>query len=79
MTLDQLEPGEKALIVGVETYDKSTFKAMTLGLVEGSIVGCKSKLYTSMEVDIYGTGFAISNQTAKRIIVEKLADESLVD
>lgn len=72
MRLNELKAGEKAMVTGVDTSEYSTLKLMTLGIVEGSIIKCVSKLYHSMEVDIYGTHFAISDHIAKRFICEKI-------
>ena len=77
MRLDEANPGDVVIVKGVDTSEQSTLKLMTFGIVEGSMVRCISKLYTSMEIDLYGTRFAISNHTANAFICE-LADAPLV-
>jgi Fe2+ transport system protein FeoA len=72
MTLDQLQPGESAVVTGVDTDEYSTLKLMTFGIVEGSTIKCMSKLYTAMEVNLYGTCFAMSNHIASKFICEKI-------
>ena len=79
MRLNELEPGDVAVITGVESVDGGVPKALVMGIVEGSTVRCVSKLYESMEIDVHGTRFAISNHTAKKFNCEKRADVSLVD
>ena len=74
MRLNEASAGDVVTITGVDTSKMSTLKLMTFGIVEGSVIRCLSKLYTSMEVDIYGTRFAISNHVAGAFICEKMDD-----
>ena len=72
MTLDELKPGESARITGIDVEDGSTFKPITMGFAEGSTVSCVTKMFQTIEFSVYGTHIAISKQTAKKFICEKI-------
>ena len=72
MRLNELQPGESAIITGVDNSTSPSLKLMTLGVVEGTLVTCASKLYTSMEIVIHGSRLAVSNGTASHFICKRV-------
>lgn len=71
MKLSDLAPGERATVTSIDTSEVSALRLMTLGIIEGSEVRCLSKLAKTIEIDIYGMGFAISIDMADKFICEK--------
>ena len=69
MTLDELKPGESARITGMNV-DDTTLKPITMGIVEGSTISCMTKMYQTIEFNVYGTHIAISKHTAKKFDCE---------
>ena len=66
MKLSEIKKNQKAKIKSITNYSK----AQVLGLVEGTIVKCKSRAFGTIELDIYGSRLAISKDIASTITAE---------
>ena len=72
MTLDELTPGESARITEVDVGDASVFRPMSMGFIDGSVVTCATRMFQTIEFNLYGTHVAISTQIARKFTCERL-------
>lgn len=79
MTLDQLKPGESAVITSVTNVTAPVAKILTMGIIEESVVECKTTLSGVMELNVYGALLALSKDTAKHFTCERIAGVSKAD
>ena len=75
ISLDKLNPGDKAKVVSIEKindFDKQKF--FGLGIIEGTQIEAlyRSPFGNPVAYLIRGTVFALRNETAEKIIVEKI-------
>lgn len=76
-TLADLNPGDRAEIVAVETDDKAVQRLMVLGLVEGAELTFlrRSLGGDPVEVKIYGAAISLRREQARHFRVRQLPKE----
>lgn len=67
--LTELNVGDTARIVAINTKNGNVIRIMTLGIVEQVEVKILSKTSGSMEIQLHGRSIAISNDLAQEIMV----------
>ena len=74
MTLDQLQPGERATIVEIGGDDKAADRLMEMGLVEGTPLQVIrfAPLGDPIEIEIRGYHLTLRRAEAAQVVVEKL-------
>ena len=72
MRLIEIEPDDIFEITKIYLKDSIMFKPLAMGLTEGAVVRCVSKINTTLELDIHGVRLAISEDIAKRYGCKKL-------
>ncbi|HEU4616397.1 MAG TPA: FeoA family protein [Gammaproteobacteria bacterium] len=73
-TLADLQPGDRAVIVGVDAADKAVQRLMVLGLVEGAEIKFlrRSLGGDPLEIKLYGAAISLRREQALRFAIEPL-------
>ena len=74
MTLDQLKPGETAVIAAIAGDSPLTQRLMTLGLLEGTQVGMLRRAIGGdpIEIDVMGCALSLRKDEAKNISINTI-------
>ena len=72
MTLDQLKPGQTAIIAAIDSAGPLGQRLMALGLLEGTPVGMLRRALGGdpLEIDVMGYALSLRRNEARKIIVE---------
>ncbi|HEX7080165.1 MAG TPA: FeoA family protein [Gammaproteobacteria bacterium] len=79
LTLADLEPGDRAEIVAVDTADKAVQRLMVLGLVEGAELTFLRRSIGGdpLELSIYGAAISLRRDQARHFRVERRSGRRL--
>ena len=71
MTLDQLKPGQKAIIAAIDSTGPLGQRLMALGLLEGTPVGMLRRALGGdpLEIDVMGYALSLRRSEARKIVV----------
>ena len=72
MTLDQLKPGQKAVITRVDKEGQLAQRLMSLGLLEGTRVALLRRALGGdpIEIDVMGYALSLRKNEARQIEIE---------
>lgn len=75
MTLDELRPGQRGVILSIEGDGPLVQRLMALGLLEGSEVAMTRRAIGGDPVEVQVMGYALSlrREEARRVAVQLLA------